>query len=92
MKVPETHGSYGASLFDIKWKQKRKSILDRDQNKCVICQDVHGLQVHHRQYHFINRLNRFKEPWDYPNELLITLCEVCHKRGHRKYKIPTKYI
>ena len=92
MKVPETHGTYGASLFDIRWQQKRKSILARDLNKCVICQEAKDLQVHHRQYHFINRLNRFKEPWDYANELLITLCSVCHKRGHRKYKIPTKYI
>jgi len=92
MKVAETHGTYGASLFDIRWKQKRNIILDRDNNKCVICQDVHVLQVHHRQYHFINRLNKFKEPWDYPNELLITLCAACHKRGHRKYKIPTKYF
>jgi hypothetical protein len=47
------------------------------------------LQVHHRQYHFIVSQQKFRLPWEYPNHLLITLCESCHNRGHNKYKVPT---
>ena len=87
--VTPAHGTYGASLFDPKWKTKRAEILKRDINRCVVCSGSIGLQVHHRQYHFIVRENQFKLPWDYSDNLLITLCESCHKRGHSKFKVPT---
>jgi hypothetical protein len=83
------HGTYGALLFDPQWKYKREEILKRDAHSCVICKGNTGLQVHHRQYHFVVKENQFKLPWDYPNNLLITLCESCHKRGHSKFKVPT---
>ncbi|PWB27918.1 HNH endonuclease signature motif containing protein [Flavobacterium sp. HTF] len=82
------HGSYGALLFTVEWKTKRNQILTRD-GKCIICSSTENLQIHHRQYHFIVRENKFKLPWDYEDYLLITLCEVCHRRGHSKYKVPT---
>lgn len=83
------HGSYGAMLFDARWKSKRIEILSRDANCCVICKSDKGLQVHHRQYHFVVKQNQFKPPWDYPDRLLITLCESCNKKGHSKFKVPT---
>lgn len=86
------HGGYGAALFDPRWKVKRKEILERDKDKCVICKSSLDLQVHHRQYHFSRRLNVFKDPWEYDNDLLITLCERCHQKGHRLYKVPVKYV
>lgn len=86
------HGGYGATLFDPRWKAKRKEILERDQNKCVNCKEEKKLQIHHRQYHFSKILNGFKNPWDYNNYLLITLCEDCHQKGHRLYKVPTKQV
>jgi len=49
---PEKHGSYGALLFDKRWKDKRGIILSRDNNQCVICGHGEELEVHHRQYHF----------------------------------------
>src|SRR6266567_1990017 len=76
------HGTYGASLFDPRWKTKRLEILNRDSYSCVVCKKNENLQVHHRQYHFLVRENKFKPPWDYDNYLLISLCESCHKRGH----------
>lgn len=82
------HGSYGALLFTTEWKTKRNEILVRD-GKCIICFSAENLQVHHRQYHFIVRENKFKLPWEYEDYLLITLCESCHRRGHSKYKVPT---
>lgn len=82
------HGTYGALLFRKEWKDKRKEILDRDK-VCVVCNSYDYLQVHHRQYHFVVRDNKYKMPWEYPGNLLITLCESCHKRGHSKFKVPT---
>src|SRR5690606_22999315 len=91
-EIKNTHGTYGATLLDIRWKNKRKEILSRDGGKCVICRSTDKLQVHHRQYHFVQRLNRFKDPWEYDNNLMITLCQSCHSRGHYKYTVPTKYL
>lgn len=82
------HGTYGALLFRPEWRAKREEILYRDKS-CVICNSSSSLQVHHRQYHFIVRENKFKLPWEYSGNLLITLCENCHKRGHSKFKVPT---
>ena len=83
------HGTYGALLFRPEWKAKREEILERDSRCCIVCKAVNSLQVHHRQYHFIVRQNQFKLPWDYPDHLLITICEPCHKNGHNKFKVPT---
>ncbi|HTJ53227.1 MAG TPA: hypothetical protein VL443_27420 [Cyclobacteriaceae bacterium] len=97
-KEPETeenakgHGTYGALLFDKRWIAKRAEIVLRDQNACVICKSSESLQVHHRQYHFIKALQRFKAPWDYENQLMITLCEKCHIKGHSKFRVPNVYI
>ncbi|RYD80508.1 MAG: HNH endonuclease [Sphingobacteriales bacterium] len=81
------------SLFDPRWKVKRKQILERDNYKCRICGNSEGhLSVHHKQYHFIKRLQKHLDPWDYVDKLMITVCESCHNRGHHKYKVPIKYI
>lgn len=86
------HGSYGALLFDPRWQNKRLSILNRDAHRCVLCSSTSDLQVHHRQYHFIKAKKEFSPPWEYDDRLLLTLCEKCHQKGHRQYKVPTKYI
>ncbi len=86
------HGTYGELLFDPRWKSKRLSILNRDEHRCVLCESKSGLQVHHRQYHYYKANKQFKPPWDYMDNLLITLCEKCHQKGHRQYKVPTVYI
>jgi len=88
----QAHGTYGALLFDKRWIAKRTEIIQRDKNRCVICSEEEGLQVHHRQYHFIKALQQFKAPWDYEDRLLITLCEKCHSRGHSKFKVPNVYL
>jgi 5-methylcytosine-specific restriction endonuclease McrA len=85
--------NYGEKLFDPRWKIKRKQILNRDANKCVICKKDEGhMHVHHKQYHFIKRLQIHVDPWDYEDRLMVTLCESCHSRGHYRYKVPIKYI
>ena len=88
----QTHGTYGALLFDKRWIQRRAEILQRDGHRCVICRSEQSLQVHHRQYHFIKALEQFISPWDYDDPLLITLCDKCHSRGHSKFKVPSVVI
>jgi len=90
--IPEKHGSYGALLFDKRWKEKRDLILSRDLNRCVICRSEEELEVHHRQYLFVKSLKKFNPPWEYANNILITLCKSCHQRGHSKFKIPIIHI
>lgn len=84
---------YGQKLFDPRWIEKRKKILNRDNNSCQICSNSSvKLHIHHKQYHFIKRLDRHVDPWEYDDRLLITLCESCHSKGHKKYEVPIKYI
>jgi len=66
--------SYIDKLKDPRWQKKRLEIPERDKWKCQGCFDhTRTLSVHHRIYIDGN------DPWDYPNELLVTLCEDCHK-------------
>jgi hypothetical protein len=69
-----TKGLYAELLHDPRWFKKRLEILERDEFKCQQCYEKDKtLNVHHLLY------LSDKDPWDYPNELLITLCEKCHK-------------
>ena len=79
---------YGELLFRPEWVAKRAEILRRDFQSCVICKSSESLQIHHRQYHFIVSEKKFKLPWEYTENLLITLCDSCHKSGHAKFKVP----
>lgn len=88
---PNKHGPYGALLFDKRWREKRVTILKRDKEKCRVCDSEDELQIHHRQYHYSNKLQKFKYPWEYQDDLLITLCKKCHQRGHQLYEVPIKY-
>lgn len=64
--------NYSDKLKDERWQTRRKEILALDRNKCRKCLTTEGLQVHHLGY-LVGA-----EPWQYPNEYLITLCENCH--------------
>ncbi len=64
-----------AKYRDPRWQKKRLDILSRDEFTCQICYDTKStLHVHHRMYGTPDC-----EPWDYPDFLLITLCETCHE-------------
>jgi hypothetical protein len=66
--------NYSDKLKDPRWQKKRLEILNRDKWTCQICFDTEKtLHVHHRRY------LRGREPWDIPNECLVTLCESCHE-------------
>lgn len=86
------HGSYREKLFDKRWQIKREMVLKRDGFHCTICGNTERLVVHHKQYHFVEKLGTFREPWDYNTKYLTTLCDSCHNRGHRLYEIPIKKV
>ena len=65
--------TYSQKLRDPRWQRKRLQILERDNFTCLSCRSTdRNLQVHHVVY-------ERREPWDYPDYLYQTLCEVCHK-------------
>ena len=67
------NSSYAEKLKDPKWQRKRLEILERDGWKCKFCGETEiTLHVHHLFY-----LPK-KEPWEYPNGFLLTICEDCH--------------
>lgn len=58
------------------WQKKKNGILDRDKYTCQRCTDtLSNLQVHHLYY------KKDTNPWDYPDEALITLCDLCHAKA-----------
>jgi 5-methylcytosine-specific restriction endonuclease McrA len=74
--------TYSDLLQDPRWKLKRNEIVQRDNHTCCCCgKSCYELHVHHLKY------LEFRNPWDYPNHLLITLCEFCHclEHMHEKY-------
>jgi 5-methylcytosine-specific restriction endonuclease McrA len=83
--------SYKEQLRDRRWQIKRNKILDRDkhtcQNKnCNYREDTSILlEVHHLDY-LDNTM-----AWDYPDDMLITLCSVCHKSEQLRPK-EEKYL
>lgn len=69
-----TRSRYASKLLDQRWQQRKSAIQIRDNFTCKKCgckdQTVH---VHHRHY------LHGREPWEYPDELLVLLCSRCHK-------------
>lgn len=77
--------SYSDLLKNPKWQKKRLEILSRDEFTCRTCGNVNEtLHVHHSKY------IRNKNPWEYKDLFLITLCETCHNKIHGNKKITSK--
>lgn len=67
--------TYWQKLQDPRWQKKRLEILNRDGFKCRVCGcEQRQLQVHHGYY--ISK----RDPWNYPDSSLKTLCSVCHEQ------------
>jgi hypothetical protein len=66
--------SYKLKLRSPKWQKRKVEILIRDKFTCKCCENTErNLQVHHLEY--LGNL----DPWDYPDDMLITLCYICHE-------------
>lgn len=69
--------TYSEKLRDPRWQNKRALILERDNFTCQDCGAKRAkLHVHHCLY------RKEREPWEYENEVLRTLCEDCHDARH----------
>jgi hypothetical protein len=76
-KIMADQSPYSEKLKDPRWQKKRLQIFDRDEWTCQQCRSTKNtLHVHHRRY------LRDTEPWDYPEKLLVTLCEFCHQQEY----------
>lgn len=69
--------TYRQKLTDPRWQKKRLRIFERDSWTCVSC-DREDLPLHVHHIDYTKGLN----PWDYPDNNLITYCEVCHNTEH----------
>jgi hypothetical protein len=79
--------TYTEKLHDPRWQKKRLEVFTRDNFTCQLCKDTETeLQVHHKKY------IGWKDPWDYANELLITLCRDCHGYMYNDKELPFKII
>ena len=66
--------AYSEKLRDPRWQKKRLIIMDRDKFTCCKCGESEStLNIHHCYYEY------GRDPWDYPDDSLITLCESCHE-------------
>ena len=79
--------SYSDLLNTEEWRNKRLKIIKRDNYRCVYCGRRHAkLHVHHKYYSaYPNGV--LVDPWNYPDDALITLCVYCHQRVHAWKKI-----
>lgn len=79
---------YSEKLKDPRWQKKRLEIFERDDFCCQSCFDSESpLSVHHRYY------EKSLDPWEYPMEALVTLCEECHQlEFESQYEINKKLI
>lgn len=68
--------NYKEQLQTPQWKEKRLSIMKRDNFACCQCASKKHLQVHHKKY-----INGAKA-WEIDNKHLITLCKKCHEKEH----------
>lgn len=74
------------NYLDPRWQRKRLSILNRDEFTCQVCGETKKtLHIHHLYY------NYEKEPWDYDDVYLKTLCVDCHHKEHQD-RIFAKFI
>jgi 5-methylcytosine-specific restriction endonuclease McrA len=68
---------YLEKLKDPRWQKMRLKVMERDEWTCQrCCDDESTLYVHHLSY------SPQTDPWDYPIENFITVCEICHQDQH----------
>lgn len=69
--------TYSEKLRDPRWQRRRLEKLNASDWKCDKCSTPHvTLHVHHIKY------TKGKEPWEYADDELRVLCEVCHSAEH----------
>lgn len=78
---------YQKKLADPRWQKKRLEIFNRDNWTCQHCKDTTTqLEIHHTDYW------PGKEPWEYPGDMLITVCRNCHQVEQARFKYENDLI
>lgn len=71
--------TYSEKLQMPQWQKRRLEILTLAEWKCQNCPSTQrSLHVHHRYY------VRGRDPWDYPDDSLMALCDACHEEAHKE--------
>jgi hypothetical protein len=81
--------TWNEQLLTKKWLTKRTEILIRDHFKCQVpgCDvEFEGVEVHHLDY-LGNLL-----AWEYPNDMLKTLCHKHHSNHHQGIQMAEKAL
>lgn len=76
--------AYGDDLKSSDWQKRRLYIFERDKFKCqaIGCDNPNTqIEVHHIDY-----LSFEMKPWEYPDDMLITLCKKCHSKEQLRPK------
>jgi len=80
---------YFDKLKDVRWKNKRQEILERDNFTCQKCNSKRYYnttdEVPEKIYDLFLNVHHFDyngDPWESNNEDLVTLCESCHAYYH----------
>jgi hypothetical protein len=73
---------YKDKFLDPQWQQFRLKVFERDEFKCVRCDDKNNtLHAHHTYYEAFGN-----DPWEYELDTVITLCDSCHTEEHAYLK------
>lgn len=64
--------------YDPRWLEFRNKIFERDAFTCQLCGETSKPLVgHHLSY------IKGKEVWEYPEDMVITVCRDCHAEWHK---------
>ena len=70
------------------WNRRRKEILTRDGNKCLLCNSYNELEVHH-----FPKLKEFDNPNDaHSDDNTGTFCSSCHRIVEEKYESLSHFL
>ena len=85
---PKYQPTYEDLLRTPQWKEFRDRVLKIKGATCEWCGKNYNLQIHHKKYYkYLN--GSFYLPWNYSVIDLMVLCNSCHKKYHKKYKVHT---
>lgn len=73
--------NYPNQLSDPRWLDRRREVRERHKNTCQHCGHTDKqLHVHHIAYY------GGLMAWEYPDRMLILLCDSCHDNEHANMK------
>lgn len=78
--------TYEDLLRTPQWRDFRDKVLKIKGATCEWCGKNYNLQIHHKKY-YKNLNGSLYLPWNYSITDLMVLCNSCHMKYHKKYKV-----